>query len=392
MRTLHALRLSVRLILLAILALGALASVGQAAVTPNSSDMRNVLSTTGEGNPNPAYGNRIRNLMIFQIGGWSGLPPAEVPGGPPGTVDPTWPLHWGVSGYLNKSSDVYLWQMHEIQALNRHTAVAFLMMPDEEETASGYGANFPGLGWQRTKGLFPYAAWAAWMKGVQVCPIISINCFDRLNDPNRGGYVLGKLQAFVNWYRPQVNGTCLKTIQGKTVILTEGLPPNTALSASQREAILNWMGQQTDILWIDNLAFRDDNPNSINNRANIYRCAAIAPPYPPPNPLTSEYAADGTWNPAVSAQDSLKAVYGSHYLWHFCDRFAKRESESWQANYKVGESTRLKWLNISPNEPNRYPVVISQWNEYAEFLIWEPNQLEGYGGFNYLQWRLSQQQ
>jgi hypothetical protein len=378
------------LLLLALLL--ALAPVGEAAITPYSSDMRNALTTTGEGSANPAYGNRIRNLMIFQVGGWSGLPPAEVPGGPPGTVDPTWPLHWGVGGYLNKSGDVYLWQMHEVAALNRYTAVAFLMMPDEEETASGYGANYPGLGWQRTKGLFPYAKWAAWMKGIMVAPVISINCYDRLNDPNRGAYVLGKLQAFTNWYRTTNNAVMLKTVQGKIVICTEGLPQNTNLSATQREAILNWMGQQTDILWIDNLAFRDDNPNSILNRPNIYRSAAIAPPYPPPSPLTSDYGPDGTWNPAVSPQDSLKSVYGTRYLWHFCDRFAKREAESWQANYKVGETTRLKWLNISPNEPNRYPVIISQWNEYAEFLIWEPNELEGYGGFNYLQWRLSQQQ
>lgn len=371
---------------------------GPVSAADYSTVMTNALTTTGEGTANPAYGKQIKNIMIFQAGGWSGLPAQETNS----TKDPTWPLNWGKNGYLLKSSNVYLTQMGQIQGLNQNTAIAVLLMPSVEANASGYGACWGGTwvsgstcsggaGWKTPDQMFGDVKWAAWMKGIQVAPFVSINNYERLSDPNRGQYVLSKLQSMVNWLRTTTDATTLKSTEGKIVILTEGLPGNTSLSDAQRQAILSWMGAQTDILWIDNLAAMDNAPAQLMQYPNIYRSAAVSPSYPPPNPLTSDYDAQGNWCPVNGVQDVLKTAYGSRYRWHFSDRVGTRESEMANPNYKVCENVRLRWLNITPNEPSRYPVVVSQWNEYAEFLTFEPSLLDNYTEYNYLNWRLSQQ-
>ncbi|TFW09508.1 hypothetical protein E4K72_05545 [Oxalobacteraceae bacterium OM1] len=336
--------------------------------------------------------------MIFQAGGWSGLPAAESNG----TADPTWALNWGKNGYLLKSSSVYLTQMGQIQGLSKTTAIAVLLMPAVEANASGYGACWGGAwvsgstcsggsGWKTPDQMFADVKWAAWMKGIQVAPLVSINNYERLSDANRGQAVLTKLQDMVSWLRTMTDATTLKTVEGKIVVLTEGLPGNTGMSDAQKQAVLSWMGAQTDILWIDNLAAMDNAPANMLQYPNIYRSAASGVPYPPPSPLTSDYDAQGNWCPSFGVQDSLKSSYGSRYRWHFSDRYGKREAEMSNANYKACEAVRLRFLNITPYEAARYPVVISQWNEYGEFLNFEPSLFDGYNEYNYLNWRLSQQ-
>jgi hypothetical protein len=331
--------------------------------TTYTSEMRNVLSTTGEGNGNNAYGQRINNILIFQAGGWSGLAM-----GTPG-IDSTWPLHWGKQGYLEKNNNTLLWQMHEIKNLNK-TAIAVLFMPPSEAASSGYGACWDGRWvtdricnggkWSNPQELFANVKWAAWMKGIQVAPLISINNNDKKTD------VKIKLTSFVDWYMSTVDNTTLKTVDGKVVILTEGLPGNTKLSDQQKADILSYMGSKTNIFWIDNLVA--DQPSA--TPGNIYRSAA-------------------TTDTTGSVQDALKSVWGKRYLWHFVDRSGKKASDL--AANTIPESVRLKWLNIMPHGQNSYPVVISQWNEYSEYLTFEPNMHDGYNEYYYLRWRLGQQ-
>lgn len=360
------------------------------------SNMTNVLSTTGEGNPNPAYGTRVKNILIFQTAGWSGLPAAQdcyLQGTPGCSNNPTWPAAsnpypGGRVGYLSKSNGSLLNQMAEIKTMSPSTAIAVLIMPDEEAAASGYGAcfqsnwtsatNCSAAGtWATPKSMFATVAWAAWMKGIQVAPLISINVYDHLkgavnfpdaDDPNRAAVAVARLQSYVDWYMSTVNATTLKSADGRVVILTEGLPIYTNLSndLTQQNAVISYMKSRTDILWIDNFTMMS--AAQAGGAANIYRSAA-------------------TEDTSGGVQDSLKSSWGSKYLWHFLDRFGANTANT----TAIPEDIRLKWLNISPTDPQNYPIVISQWNEYAESLTFEPDELNGKAEYNYLQWRLSQQ-
>jgi len=370
-----------------------------------STEMRNVLTFTGEGAPNPAYGNKIKNIMIFQAGGWQGLLNIK-----PEIGDPTWPLNFGKAGYLSKSLNTYLIQMDEIQRMNKNTAVAVLLMPDIESTNSGNGACWDGNwngtacvggeGWKTPTQLFQLVKWAAWKKGVQVAPLVSINNYGT-PDGSSPHLILPKLKAMVTWLRTTTDLTTLKTVEGKIVILTEGLPTLTGLKEEHRKEILAWMGDaaQRDILWIDNLAAEDGNPALMMQYPNIYRSAAVSGAYPAKPSTTgydpADYVAEGeqkgTWCPQNGAQETLNSLYSARYRWHFADRFGRFQSDMANPNYKVCERLRLRWLNITPHDSKHYPVIISQWNEYSEFHVFEPSVLDVYTEYNYLTWRLSQQ-
>ncbi|MFC5474493.1 hypothetical protein [Paraherbaspirillum soli] len=372
--------------------------------------MNNNLSTTGEGQINSSYGKQIKNLMIYQAGGWAGFPEVAMAARGQG-YDPTWPQVGGVNNYLLRNPEILLRQMGQIKSLNANTAIAVLIMPPEEadfpskplNLKKKFGACLNGSwagqdncsggdGWKRSDEMFAQVRWAAWMKGIEVAPFFSINNYDHENELGRGQYVLPKLQRLVTWVRSMTDATSLKTVDGKIVIMTEGLPGNTGLSDQQRQDLLSWMGQQLDILWLDNLAVPFNNPQSLMQYPNIYVSGQIAPPLDVPNPLTSDYATDGTWCPTPDAQTSLKSMFGPRYRWSFTDRFGKTKADMYSYNHKVCESLRMRWLNISPYDSTMYPVIISQWNEYGEFLYFEPSQFDGNAEFNYLSWRLSQQQ
>jgi hypothetical protein len=309
-------------------------------------------------------------------------------------MNPTWPLAnhgfpGGRVGYMSKSKESLLNQMAQIKALNANTAIAVLIVPDEEAAASGYGACFPttwindrtctaGGTWSTPKAMFPTVAWAAWMKGIQVAPLLSVNVYDHIkgsvgyptaDDPNRAAVAVARMKSYVDWYMSTVNLTTLKSTDGRVVILTEGLSPftNLANDPAARNDMIQYMKSRTDILWIDNFSGID--VTDISDVNHIYRSAATED-------------VDGT------VQDGLKAAWGPKYLWHFLDRYGYNTANP----TNIKEDVRLKWLNITPPaDTQNYPVIISQWNEYSESLTFEPDEMYGPAEYNYLQWRLSQQ-
>jgi hypothetical protein len=358
------------------------------------SDMVDRLASTGEGQANPNYGQRIKNIMIFQADGWEGLlstwNPSDLT-----NANPTWPLHFGKKGYLSKDSAVLTWQMHEITALGGTTAVAQLILPDSEANASGKGACWGGdyvgrdannqracsngATWRFPKAFMAEVKYAAWMKGVQVAPLFSINNYEWPAEQRaaHAADAVQKLKDLVAWYRQSFPGDAvtLMTTSGKRVILTEGLPENTGLStnATARADLCNYMASQTDIFWIDNLLNADTNPNTACPATNVYRSAA---------------APDAN-------QQVLRSAWGSRYLYTYAKRgVLKRTSQAMRRELETPMAIQRKWLNVDASSDGTrqpYPVVISQWNEYAEFLMFEPNELEDYDAFTGLQGLLQQQ-
>ncbi len=213
-----------------------------------------------------------------------------------------------------------------------------------------------GTGWQRggawttPKSSLAAVKWAAWMKGIEVAPLISINLYDSPNGSSRAALVLQRLKDFVDWYMTTIDKTTLKTTSGKVVVLTEGLPENTDLQneAAAKAALASYMNSRTDILWIDNLLLQDGNPESVGS--NVYRSAA-------------------TSDPTGSVQDSLNSIWGGRCLWTFLDRCGEVPRHEPLISLK---QFRCRWLNLSSRNPKKYPVIISQWNEYAESHVFEP--------------------
>lgn len=343
-----------------------------------ASVMNNELFWTGEGAPNPFYGRQVKNIMFFHAGGWSGLPGEH-------NYALAWPLSppapiGGAVGYLSKDPSSYLVQMELIKELG-DIAIAQLIMPDEEANASGYGACFGGIwivdrncaggAWTSPKLLFPVVQWAAWMKGIESAPQFSINMFDKWGDQNRAKFVVERLRKFVDWYIPLVGIASLHTSDGRIVILTEGIPEFTNLCAdtSANAELLAYMNSRNDIFWLDNLSCPDPFafPPSMTG-ANVIRTAAVM-------------------DPAGKIQEWLKSIWGDRFRWTFLDRYGRKPNElAW-----IPEDVRLRWLNIAPHDSEMYPVLISQWNEYGEYLAFEPNTIDVWREYDYLQWRLSQQ-
>jgi hypothetical protein len=308
----------------------------------------NTLSKTGEDCNNPNYNKRIKNIIIFQAGGWSGLLTED----DANTKKPTWPLRGGKKAYIVKNEKVYLEQLEEVRNLSGNLAIAVLLMPDEEAKASGYGAYFNGE-WKSPKQLYAHVKRAAWMKGVMTCPHISINNY---GTPADGNTMMNKFKAYIDWFRTTVDNATLKNKYGKPIVLTEGLPENTNCTKEQKYAIQDYMNAQKDLVFLDNLAFEKD---AARAAANVYRCAATC-------------TADG--------QDYLVPIWGSKYRWHYINRYGYFKDK---LGYIPAE-TQDKWLNIKPAMGCPWPVVISQWNEYAEYLVFEPSLMDRHDLYNNL--------
>lgn len=345
-------------------------------ISTTTTMMRNRLSHRGDGTLNPAFGKQVKNIIVYQASAWSGLPRES--------MDNTWPLAFARSGYAAKSKDVFLRQNREIAGLGQHVAIAVLLMPDEESDASGFGACWNSAwldssakppcadrgAWRRPMALYPEAAWAAWMNGIPIAPMFSINNYGlAASDPNAGRRVLPKLRAMLDWYRNLARGSLamLRTDADKLVILTEGLPENTRLSDAQRRELLQYMAAQTDVLWLDNLASSDANPSLAGS--NTIRTAAA------PMPVQ-------TW---------LAGRWGARYRFAYVPRWAKSQAEASRPENNMSQVDREKALGIYPPAPDRYPVILHQWNEYAEFLVIEPSERGGYDEYNYIRWMLSRQ-
>lgn len=385
-----------------------------------SIDMVNQLSHTGFGQPNPAYNKKIKNIMIFHVGGWRhiwcnqyGLT-LPAPGGGLHQCENNnyaYPTYWGsqinhnlsqgwgpdswpanpndARGYLFRGNDVFLKQMEQMAGLG-HTAVGVLLMPSDE-LYTGYGAywNEPGNAkhgrWLHPEDMFDGIRWAAWKHGMQVAPFISLQDYD--NKGPKGVYE--DLVRMVNFVTSRNDLTTLKTTDGKHVILVEGLPSQTDLkddvdgippcqpgqttncdaqdfssvSAKYRNDILNFMASRTDIVWIDNLIA--DCPTAA---ANIHVNTATL---------------------SEANQDAYKQYCGDRFHWTLVQRYATQNIANpthWATHGQV-----LKHLNISPHYPSAYPSVIYQWNEYGESEIFEPNSHDGTSIYDYLKWRISQQ-
>ncbi len=313
---------------------------------------------------------QIKNILVYQPGGWSGID--AVSGG-----DFEWPAYGGKSAYLSRSPDILAHQMALIDDLGDHVAISVLLMNDSDAMASGYGTCWKGS-WSGLIGLCktgtftkPYAMYdhvreAARSAGVRYVPEFSIMNYA---DQGNGQSVVNNLKAAVTWLRARLpDAYAAKSPDGRYYIVVDGLPELAGLTTAQKSELIAFMKSQSDMFWLDNLVNADATPSAYSD--NMVRTAA---------------ADDG-------AQSSLNSLLGDRYLWWFTASAVVRTFDAFNtAPNKVPEAIRDKWLNISPSSPSKYPVMISQWNEYAEYLIFEPSTRSGTANYDYLKWKLGQQ-
>jgi hypothetical protein len=89
----------------------------------------------------PAPAAQIKDIMIYQEGGWAGM------AGPHKTVAGTdfeWPAYGGISAYRSRSPDILAHQMALIAGLGRQVAIGVLLMTDTDSGKSGYGTCWNG--------------------------------------------------------------------------------------------------------------------------------------------------------------------------------------------------------------------------------------------------------
>lgn len=335
--------------------------------------MRNTLSAKGEGGTNLAYNAQIKNILVFQPGGWEGLTSST-------THDPEYPQNGGKTAYLSRDNNSLLYQLQLISELGTTTAIAVLLMNDGDSNASGFGTcwngqwisgrNCNGGEWRTPMAVYRDVKWAAWMKGVQVAPYISLMNYEY--PMGTAGYrIRPKLEAMLNELRPTFDGASLRTEDGRYVVVVDSLPEWAGLTEDDKNAVTWYMNSQKDIFWVNNIITEKMRPDLYSSH-NMNVSAA-------------------TSDRSGTIQDYLKNIWGEQFLWWFTAKFASTYSESVDPAHNIPEDIRLKWLNISPHDPARYPVIISQWNEYAEYLIYEPSTKSGTRNYDYLKWMLSRQ-
>jgi len=342
-------------------------------IATTSGALAQTLSSTAE--PVPAA--PIKDIIIYQLGGWSGL------AGPHKTLpeaDPEWPAYGGRNAYLSRSPDILAHQMSLIAGLGRQVAIGVLLMTDSDSVKSGYGtcwngswsSNLPGGGGDSGTLTYPFAMYdrvrsAAHAAGVRYAPDFSLMNYDGV----RGAAVLPKLKQAIAWWRIRLpDSFAARAPDGRYYVIVDSLPTLDGLSAANKAELIAYMKSQSDIDWIDNMVNDDNHPSSYTSSDNIYRSAA----------------AD------AGPQSSLASREGSHYLWWFVPHKVERTySEAHLATNETPEAIQLQFLNISPHNLNKYPVMISQWNEYAEYLIFEPSTKSGTSNYDYLKSLLSQQ-
>ncbi len=137
------------------------------------------------------------------------------------------------------------------------------------------------LGRRCQQALYAQIQWAAWMKGVQLIPGLSMMHF---------GYAPGetatKLAELLQSLRPTFDGASVKTADGRWVVETDGL---CDLGPDESLAVFNYMVSQSDIFWIDNLACLGP---ATYAGTNVYRGG-----------LTTD----------VASQNALSNAYQDHY-------------------------------------------------------------------------------
>jgi hypothetical protein len=337
---------------------------------------RAVAQTAGSaGTPAPTA--RIKDIMIYQVGGWAG---AAGPHKSLRDADYEWPAYGGMSAYRSRSPDILAHQMTLIAGLGNQVAIGVLLMTDSDSAKSGYGTCWNGSWSSNSPGgngcdngtlTYPLAMYdnvrtAARAAGVRYAPDFSLMNYDGV----RGSAVLPKLEQFIDWWRPRLpDPSAARAPDGHYYVIVDSLPPQDDFSDADKKALIAYMKSQSDIDWIDNMVDDDNHPSSYSG--NVYRSAA---------------------SPDYQAQRAIALREDSHYLWWFAaNRVTRTYREAELAANKVPEDGRLMLLNIRPYDPSKYPVMISQWNEYGEYLFFEPSTKSGDRNYDYLKGRLSQQ-
>lgn len=336
--------------------------------------MVNQLTHTGEGKVNPAYGKQIKNIIIYQPGGWSGLMLDKREG-----VD--FPLT-GKENYMRRTDAILLAQMDLIKGLGDSVAIAVLMMDDADSRASGYGtcwngywvADFkcsPGGQWLYPTQMYQKIRWAAWMKGIPVIPNFSIMNYAT---KGQGDKMLGKLKSMTDWGMKFKDLTSAINKNGQMMIIVDSLADTHGMNLAQRQAVLDYMSSRKDIIWVDNLV-ADETLKSLAGD-NIIRSTAY---------FDKNEAVQG------ATVEWIKSVWGKSFLYWFSTGWGRTIMDVSDPANNVPHNVRERWMNINPYSADNYPVIISQWNEYAEGLIFEPSIYRQKSSYDYLKWMISRQ-
>lgn len=345
--------------------------------TPGSYGLVNRIPALADGKHNPGFNNTIQNLLIFQIGGWSGL---NI--GTPGW-EPIWPSCGGKKAYLSRNRRSIARQFTLVKKLNLNTAAAILMMPPEENIASGYKTCWNGVTesayscnggeFKHPHELYPEALKIAEEVGLTILPHISLMGWGSLeNNPTQ---VLASL-TFMTEKLIKDSATskaALRDQQGRLVIILEGFAASKILTSSLDPAVkekfkrdaLAYLGSKSNVLWMDILLDDPLNPNSFP--ANVHH-----------------------WSFGdIDQMRFRRNMYGNSFSYHASLGPVARNLEQFKAT-QFSRSQLMETFGILP-QSNIFPVIVSQFNEYAEYFIAEPSDKLGQSQFDLLRSILSQQ-
>jgi hypothetical protein len=311
----------------------------------------------------------IKDIIIYQPGGWSGLGQRK--------EEFEWPEYGGKSAYLSRSPDILAHQMSLIADLGPHVAIAVLLMTDTDSEKSGYGACWNGE-WSgqttcdsgtflRPFEMYDHVRAAACAAGVRYAPEFSLMNYDGVRGPD----VLPKLQQAIEWWRLRLpDAHAAKSPADRYYVVVDSLPEQTNLSEEDKANIIAYMRSQSDIDWIDMMVHANTPPENRFYRGNIYH---------------------SIWG-GNAIRDWLNAQQGDHLLWtYYTNETVRSYSEAHAKGKVMSLATQLKWMNVEPSTPSKYPVLIHQWNEYGEYHIFEPSTKAGTANYDYLKQLISQQ-
>lgn len=313
----------------------------------------------------------IKSIFLFQVGGWTGVANRQ-------DLDLEWPLYGGPDAYVRRSPDILAHQMSLIADLGPNVAIAVLLMTDTDSNLSGYGACWNGT-WGRLPGrcstgtlLHPFAMYdhvraAARHAGVRYLPEFSLMNYDGV----RGSGVLPKLQQAISWWRTKLpDPYAAKSPDGKYYVVLDSLAQQTALSAADKVALITYMKSQTDIIWLDRMVNASTPPTNTYYHDNVFHLV---------------------WGDET-VQDWYDSFERDGMHWTFLtNKSVHTYASSTDAAYKFSQVAQLKWLNVAPHSPTKYPVMIDQWNEYAEYHMFEPSSRHSTRIYDYIKWMLSRQ-
>jgi hypothetical protein len=192
-------------------------------------------------------------------------------------------------------------------------------------------------------------------------------------DGVRGPAVLPKLQKTIAWWRKRLpDSFAAKDEEGRYYVIVDSLPTQTNFSDHDKAEIVTYMESQSDIHWIDYMVGGSASKPGTNayHHDNVYQ---------------------GAWG-KIKDRNFINSFTGEHMHWSFQMNFAGHSYDEVRSPGKmIPQATHLRWMNISPSLPQKYPVIIDYWNNYPENLIFEPSTRSGTSNYNYLKWLILQQ-